>query len=150
MFAEQPIFDHRMTVIALADNRDTVYHHLKIPLKLICEKAAAQKSATYKFSLDSSEIGLDINHLFPEFESENQTSIGLRPYYSLDTISIFVSQKSNRYRVQSDNTNFCFVIIDELCMRIQKHQPNARMKISSIPMQIFIKSVSDFLEVSVL
>lgn len=147
MFAEQPVFDHRMSVIALTDSRDTVYFHTTVPLKIICEKAAAQKSATYKFSLDSTELGLEINQLFPEFESENATSIGLRPYYSQDTVSIFVSQKANRYRVQSDNPNFCFVVIEELCSRIVRFQPNAKIRVSSIPMQIFIKSISDFLEV---
>uniref|UniRef100_A0AC34FI07 PTHB1 N-terminal domain-containing protein n=1 Tax=Panagrolaimus sp. ES5 TaxID=591445 RepID=A0AC34FI07_9BILA len=146
MFAEKPIYDHRMTVIALADSRDTVYYHLKVPLKLICEKSAAQKSATFKFSLDSTEIGLEMDKLFPEFESENQASIGLRPYYSQDTVSIFVSQKSNRYRIQSDNLNFCYVIIEELCARIKKFQPNAKIKISTLPIQVFIKNINDFLE----
>uniref|UniRef100_A0A7E4VZD8 Protein PTHB1 n=1 Tax=Panagrellus redivivus TaxID=6233 RepID=A0A7E4VZD8_PANRE len=147
MFAERAVYDNRMTVVTVADGKDTVLKNLKLPLKVICEEAAAQKTALHKFSIDSSEPGLELTLLFPEFQPENQTAMGLRPYYVSETVSIFVSQKTNRYRVQSDNPISCFVIIDELVTRIRAHQPNVKLTASAVPMQLFIKSIAEFLDV---
>uniref|UniRef100_A0AC34RDC7 Uncharacterized protein n=1 Tax=Panagrolaimus sp. JU765 TaxID=591449 RepID=A0AC34RDC7_9BILA len=147
MFAEEAVLDHRMTVMALVDNRECCHHSCLLPLKLIGEQTAAQKSAVYKFTLESTEIGMDTNLLFPEFESENQSSIGFRLFYAKEIVSIFVSQKANRYRIQSDNPNLCFVMITELLERIKKLQPDAKIRTNGVPMQLFLKTIADYLEV---
>lgn len=51
-----------------------------------------------------------------------------------------------RYRVQSDSTDFLFILIRELIIRIKKHQPNVKLY-SPVPLHLFITGITRYLEV---
>lgn len=59
----------------------------------------------------------------------------------------FIISNSGRYRVQSDSTEFCAVVIEELVRRIKKHQPDVQLKIP-MPLHMFMNSILQFLEAS--
>ncbi|VDK50194.1 unnamed protein product [Anisakis simplex] len=97
---------------------------IKLPLALMCRATGTQRNVQYKLTFESSEASLEIGELFPEFEAERSTSIALQPILSDWIVSIFVSQKSRRYRIQSDSLDALYVFTDEFISRIKQKQEN--------------------------
>ncbi|KAH7727683.1 hypothetical protein AAVH_04727 [Aphelenchoides avenae] len=143
---DNPVLDPRCNVIAVCTNGETAEHELRLPLRLICHEAVSQRTAQLKFTVDSSEEAVELNKLFPEFESDSQTSLGLQPFGAPEAVvSIFVSLKANRYRIQSDSVDFVYAVFDELVQRIRKAQPNAQLR-CAVPMHMFISTIVQKLE----
>uniref|UniRef100_A0A915ED19 Protein PTHB1 n=1 Tax=Ditylenchus dipsaci TaxID=166011 RepID=A0A915ED19_9BILA len=142
-----PVLDLRCQIVTITNSAEVLTNQVTLPLQLICREAPPQRTSTHKISLDSTMPSLDIGRLFPEFEQENQSSLGLQPYGSSElTVSIFISNKTNRYRVQSDSTDFLFVVFSELVRRIRQHQPEVKVH-CPVPLHLFITAINQHLQI---
>uniref|UniRef100_A0A915N8I2 Protein PTHB1 n=1 Tax=Meloidogyne javanica TaxID=6303 RepID=A0A915N8I2_MELJA len=147
-----------------SETREYNLIELFIPLFLICREVPPQRQAIFKLSIDSTQPALDIDILFPEFSNQKEeigkeisnqnslvegkrTSIALQPFFgeSTTSVSLFISTKTNRYRIQSDNTDFVFVIFSVLIERIQKNQPEARLH-CPVPLHLCLTEIAKYIE----
>jgi hypothetical protein len=53
-----------------------------------------------------------------------------------------------RYRIQSDSTEFLFLVFDDLIRRIVKKQPDARLN-CPVPLHLFVTAIGEHVEVRV-
>ena len=147
---EQPVLDHRCQLLLLAN----AVHRLEfsVPLALVCHEVPAQRQAAFKLSLDSTQPALGLQMLFPEFAAASEagdavtmakTSLGLQPFFGPQNsiVSVFISTKTNRYRIQSESVDFLFPVFTEVVERIQREQPDARLH-CPVPMQIFLTEIA--------
>ncbi|VDN94925.1 unnamed protein product [Brugia pahangi] len=124
----QPVYDLQCKFFAFSSQfGDVISKEVKMPLNLMCHAVNSQRNSQYKVTIDSSLPVLDLTQVFPEFETENSTAIGFRPYLSEMIISIYTSQKYKRYRIQAESLNFIYLFVDELIKRIQTKQPEVKL-----------------------
>ncbi|KAI1704609.1 protein pthb1 like protein [Ditylenchus destructor] len=143
---DRPVLDPRCQIVAISNNAEIVVHELALPLQLICNVAPPLRTSTFKISIDSTMASVEVGKLFPEFEQESQSGIAFQPFGSPEaTVSLFVSAKTNRYRIQSDSTDFFYVIFAELVKRIQKHQPDVKLH-CPVPLHLFITAISKHIQ----
>ncbi|KAI6195162.1 hypothetical protein M3Y96_01201600 [Aphelenchoides besseyi] len=145
VFVRQPVRDSRFSLAATTNSGDSFFIDENLPLKLICHETNSQRNAQIKLSVDSTGNGLEIGDLYPEFESENQTSIGFQPYGSDVVISVFSASKNARYRVQSESAEFLYLVFDDLLRRLRKKQPDAKFS-CPVPLHLFVVAINDVVE----
>uniref|UniRef100_A0A1I8BIE3 Uncharacterized protein n=1 Tax=Meloidogyne hapla TaxID=6305 RepID=A0A1I8BIE3_MELHA len=106
-------------------------------------------SRTNKNNKKDEEIEKEISPIKnnPNNIESKRTSIALQPFFgeSNTTVSLFISTKTNRYRIQSDNTDFVFVIFSNLIERIQKNQPEARLH-CPVPLHLCLTEIFKYIE----
>ncbi|VDO83503.1 unnamed protein product [Haemonchus placei] len=123
----------------------TAFVSLRLPFAMMFAEASPERNASYKLTLDSDHPCLALNSLFPEFQTENPTSIGFRVHGYDATVSIFAAHKSNRYRVQTDQPLLLNVVVRELVERIRLQQPNAHLH-ANIPMGYISAKLEELME----
>nr|CAD2189261.1 unnamed protein product [Meloidogyne enterolobii] len=161
---ENTVLNNKIQILLIIEGEYNLIE-LFIPLFLICREVPPQRQAIFKLSIDSTQPALDIDILFPEFSNQKEeigkeisnqnnlvvegkrTSIALQPFFgeSNTTVSLFISTKTNRYRIQSDNTDFVFVIFSVLIERIQKNQPEARLH-CPVPLHLCLTEIAKYIE----
>ncbi|XGW21483.1 hypothetical protein V3C99_004442 [Haemonchus contortus] len=123
----------------------TAFVSLRLPFAMMFAEASPERNASYKLTLDSDHPCLALNTLFPEFQTENPTSIGFRVHGYDATVSIFAAHKSNRYRVQTDQPLLLNVVVQELVERIRLQQSNAHLH-ANIPMGYISAKLEELME----
>ncbi|KHN88994.1 Protein PTHB1, partial [Toxocara canis] len=119
----QPITDLRCQFLLFSvSTGELCSTEIKLPLALMCRVTGTQRNVQYKLTFESSKTALEIGDLLPEFEAEKSTSIALQPILSDSIVSIFISPKSKRYRIQSDSLDALYVFADELISRVREKQ----------------------------
>uniref|UniRef100_A0A914HF17 Protein PTHB1 n=1 Tax=Globodera rostochiensis TaxID=31243 RepID=A0A914HF17_GLORO len=99
-------------------------------------------------SLDSNRTALNISTMFPEFtENKDKTSLGLQPFFGdhNSAVSLFVSAKTNRYRIQSDSCDFLFAVLSSIVERVRRLQPEVQLR-CPIPMHLFVTEIAKYIE----
>ncbi|KAI6172694.1 hypothetical protein M3Y98_01001800 [Aphelenchoides besseyi] len=138
VFVRQPVRDSRFSLAATTNSGDSFFIDENLPLKLICHETNSQRNAQIKLSVDSTGNGLEIGDLYPEFESENQTSIGFQPYGSDVVISLVIVCNLN---LRSFFTLFS-TIFSDVC---GKKQPDAKFS-CPVPLHLFVVAINDVVE----
>ncbi|CAG9537293.1 unnamed protein product [Cercopithifilaria johnstoni] len=142
----QPVYDLRCKLYAFSSQFGNVIgEELRMPLNLMCHTVSTQRNAQYKVTIESTLPALDITQLFPEFEAESNTAIGFQPYLSGTVVSIYVSQKCKRYRIQAESLNFIYLFADELIVRIQEKQPEAKLN-CTLPLDQILHEIDVYVE----
>uniref|UniRef100_A0A915N159 Uncharacterized protein n=1 Tax=Meloidogyne javanica TaxID=6303 RepID=A0A915N159_MELJA len=160
---ENTVLNNKIQILLIIEGEYNLIE-LFIPLFLICREVPPQRQAIFKLSIDSTQPALDIDILFPEFSNQKEeigkeisnqnnivegkrTSIALQPFFGEPntSVSLFISTKTNRYRIQSDNTDFVFVIFSVLIERIQKNQPEARLH-CPVPLHLCLTEIAKYIE----
>uniref|UniRef100_A0A914R7T9 PTHB1 C-terminal domain-containing protein n=1 Tax=Parascaris equorum TaxID=6256 RepID=A0A914R7T9_PAREQ len=119
---------------------------IKLPLILMCRATGTQRNVQYKLTFESSETALEVGDLMPEFEAEKSTSIAFQPVLSDSVVSIFVSPKSKRYRIQSDSLDELYVFAEELISRVKSKQPEVSLS-CHVPLDHILQRLHIYLEV---
>lgn len=142
----------------LLQTQSLYFAEFTVPLSLISHEVPAKRQAVFKLSLDSTQPSVDISALFPEFFHNHEemigaperTSIGFQPFFGdqNSTVSVFISTKTNRYRIQSDSTDFIYIVLSEIVERVGRVQPNARLR-CPIPLQIFLAEIAKHIEAEI-
>uniref|UniRef100_A0A1I8EI20 PTHB1 N-terminal domain-containing protein n=1 Tax=Wuchereria bancrofti TaxID=6293 RepID=A0A1I8EI20_WUCBA len=142
----QPVYDLKCKFFAFSSQfGDVISKEVKMPLNLMCHAVNTQRNVQYKLTIESSLPVLDLTQLFPEFETENSTAIGFRPYKSETIISIYASQKNKRYRIQAESLNFIYLFVDELIKRIQTKQPEVQLN-CTLPLDQILHEINVYVE----
>ncbi|CAD5207256.1 unnamed protein product [Bursaphelenchus okinawaensis] len=136
----QPVADSRFILTASTSTGESSLIEGRLPLKLLCFEVGALRAAQHKLSLDTQSAGLEIRDLYPEFETESQSSLGLQPFGSEAVVSLFSGVKNGRYRIQSDSTDFLYLVFDDLVRRIKKKQPDAKLS-CPVPLHMFVTGI---------
>ncbi|KAK5977577.1 hypothetical protein GCK32_015329 [Trichostrongylus colubriformis] len=126
-------------------NQATAFASIRLPFAMMFAETSPERNASYKLTLDSDQPCLALNTLFPEFQTENPTSIGFRVHGYDATVSIFSAHKSNRYRVQTDHLQLMYVVVNELVERIRLQQPHVQLH-ANIPMGYLTSKLEEFME----
>ncbi|KAK0426357.1 hypothetical protein QR680_009666 [Steinernema hermaphroditum] len=144
---ERPVRDLRCTITATTSAAESCMLEFKVPLALTCRLVASIRSALIKLTISSTESCIDLGKLYPEFDVNNQSSIGFQPYCARPdaVVSVFTAAKSNRYRIQSDRFDHLFMIVDDLVERIRQFQPNSRFE-CVVPFDSVMVGVERFAE----
>ncbi|VDN04870.1 unnamed protein product [Thelazia callipaeda] len=140
----EPVYDLRCKLCAFsAQYGDVISEEVKMPLNLMCQLANPQRVTQVKVTIESTQNSLEMKELFPgicfKFEIENNTAIGFQPYLSEKIVSIFISQKNKRYRIQAESLDFIYLFMNELIARIEDKQPLAKLTCSLPSDEIFCK-----------
>ncbi|CAD5211463.1 unnamed protein product [Bursaphelenchus xylophilus] len=136
----RPVMDSRFVITAASSTGESSLIEGNLPLNLLCAEVGALRTAQHKLSLDTQTSGIEIRELYPEFETENQSSLGLQPFGSDVVISLFSAAKNGRYRIQSDSTDFLYLIFEDLVRRIKKKQPDAKFS-CPVPLHLFVTGI---------
>uniref|UniRef100_A0A0N4Z6G3 CPSF_A domain-containing protein n=1 Tax=Parastrongyloides trichosuri TaxID=131310 RepID=A0A0N4Z6G3_PARTI len=136
----KPIRDSEVLFIGLFDNGQVLSHSIFIPLNLICRVTLPQRNASIKLSFDSKYNALPLNEIFNEFTFDNPYQAAFQPFNSEVFVSIYVAKASNRYRVQSESSEFLYLFINELNRRLSKiyDDPNLRC---AVPLELFTDEI---------
>uniref|UniRef100_A0A915AKL1 PTHB1 C-terminal domain-containing protein n=1 Tax=Parascaris univalens TaxID=6257 RepID=A0A915AKL1_PARUN len=142
----QPITDLRCQFLLFsASNGELSSAEIKLPLILMCRATGTQRNVQYKLTFESSETALEVGDLMPEFEAEKSTSIAFQPVLSDSVVSIFVSPKSKRYRIQSDSLDELYVFAEELISRVKSKQPEVSLS-CHVPLDHILQRLHIYLE----
>uniref|UniRef100_A0A183BQH7 Bardet-Biedl syndrome 9 n=1 Tax=Globodera pallida TaxID=36090 RepID=A0A183BQH7_GLOPA len=144
---ERPVFDPRCQICTLS-SAGIRFANFSVPLPVICREVNVQRQANFKLSLDSNRTALDISTMFPEFtENKDKTSLGLQPFFGdqNSAVSLFVSAKTNRYRIQSDSCDFLFAVLSSIVERVRRLQPDVQLR-CPIPMHLFVAEIAKYIE----
>ncbi|KAL3069482.1 hypothetical protein niasHS_018207 [Heterodera schachtii] len=146
---ERPVLDPKCQICILSPN-GIRFANFCVPLALICREVNAQRQANIKISLDSTKTALDLATVFPEFtQTKERNSLGFQPFFGEQrqnlTVSLFVSTKMNRYRIQSDSCDFLYAILSCLVERVHQLQPDVQLR-CPIPMHLFLGEIAKFIE----
>ncbi|KAI6240402.1 Protein PTHB1 [Aphelenchoides fujianensis] len=139
---ESPLRDARYCLAATTNSGDGVLVEGHLPLKLLCHETNTQRNSQVKLSIDSTGGGVEIADLYPEFQCESQSSLGLQPFGSEVVVSVFSAAKNARYRVQSDSVEFFFLVLDDLVRRLRKKHADAKLS-CPVPLHLFATAIAD-------
>ncbi|KAI6240427.1 hypothetical protein M3Y99_00475000 [Aphelenchoides fujianensis] len=139
---ESAVRDARFCLAATTNSGDGVLVEGHLPLKLLCHETNPQRNSQVKLSIDSTGGGVEIADLYPEFQCESQSSLGLQPFGSEVVVSVFSAAKNARYRVQSDSVEFFFLVLDDLVRRLRKKQADAKLS-CPVPLHLFATAIAD-------
>uniref|UniRef100_A0A0K0DSQ7 CPSF_A domain-containing protein n=1 Tax=Strongyloides stercoralis TaxID=6248 RepID=A0A0K0DSQ7_STRER len=103
-------------------------------------KLTPQRNANFKLSFDSKYTALPLSKIFDEFDFDNQYQAAFQMLNSEVCVSIFIAKSSNRYRIQSNSTEYLYLFVNELNRRISSHydDPNLRC---AIPLEWFTDDI---------
>ncbi|CAI5439537.1 unnamed protein product [Caenorhabditis angaria] len=118
-----------------------------LPFDLMFGETTVDRNSKYKITIDTDASVIPVNQLFSEFSSENTQAIGfhIHGYESSSNVSIFAANKSNRYRIQSENASLLQFAAKELVNRIDKIVKNVQIG-STVPFEYISKNVEELQE----
>ncbi|XP_012270312.1 protein PTHB1 [Orussus abietinus] len=103
---------------------------LQLPLKLTLNSCIPETTASSTVTLKSKEPLLNFGQLFPEFTGErgarqNSGALGLQHLHAGSVVTILLGSKTNRYRVQSNESLALTSVVHQLTSRYLERFPGS-------------------------
>ncbi|KAK2178858.1 hypothetical protein NP493_524g01017 [Ridgeia piscesae] len=98
---------------------------IRLPIRLVVKPCFPVKNANFRITIDTNKPPVNLNDLFPDLLGENAggagNALGFRYYGLAPVITVLASKTSQRYRLQSDEFEFMWLVLNELVTRLSSY-----------------------------
>nr|XP_023420985.1 protein PTHB1 isoform X2 [Cavia porcellus] len=130
----------------------------RLPLKLICLPGQPSKSASHKLTIDTNKSPVSLLSLFPGFSSQpddDQVNVMGFCFLGGSRVTLLASKTSQRYRIQSEQFEDLWLIINELILRLHEYFEKQGIKdfscsfSGSMPLQEYFELIDHHFELRI-
>ncbi|KAJ7390596.1 Protein PTHB1 [Desmophyllum pertusum] len=96
---------------------------IHFPLAVACKGCQPVKTANHKLTIDTNKPPVNLADLFPDMVNDAvipMAAVGIQ-YFGGPVVTILASKTSQRYRIQCDVFQGMWLILHEICQRIDTH-----------------------------
>ncbi|XP_067018157.1 protein PTHB1-like [Acropora muricata] len=96
---------------------------INFPMNVVCKCCAPMKNANHKVTIDTNKPPVNLAEIFSDMVNDAvipMAAIGIQ-YYGGPVVTILASKTSQRYRIQCNVFEGMWLILCELCKRLEEH-----------------------------